>query len=238
MIAPTRHRACEQRANASSSPTKEPTNEETGNGCDGSGRPLLGQELSAGRAGRNRSRPVQVAGAAAGRGVQEVRLAAGVLVHGRHAELPRSGHQFGGDRCLAAEQGAGQGQARRDHDAQRAAVPGRAGRRAARRLHGGQRQSAVHAARAGAPAEGLGRGCDLHPRELRDHAAAGGRQGADQADRRVRDGRSARLRQGAAGQLRGAQRQEDGAGVQPAQRAQVPRTRTSPSCSTRAAPPA
>ena len=39
----------------------------------------------------------------------------------------------------------------------------------ARRAGGGQRQSAVHAARARAPAEGLGLQGDRHPRELRRH---------------------------------------------------------------------
>ena len=43
-------------------------------------------------------------------------------------------------------------------------------------LRGGQRQPAVHAARTRAPAEGLGRQGDRHPRELRRHAAAGDRQ--------------------------------------------------------------
>ena len=50
-----------------------------------------------------------------------------------------------------------QGRPRGDHDAQRAAVPGGGGGHPARRLRGGERQPAVHPARAGAPAEGLGR---------------------------------------------------------------------------------
>ena len=40
-------------------------------------------------------------------------------------------------------------------------------------LHGGQRQPALHAARAGAPAQGFGRQGHRHHRELRAHAAAG-----------------------------------------------------------------
>ena len=158
-------------------------------------------------------------------------------------------------RRLPAGPGPGQGRPRRDHDAQRAAVPDRGGGHPARRPGGGQRQSAVHAARTGAPAQGLGRQGHRHHRELRRHAAAciattpvkhvvlaamGDRLGAAE---------------GRAGQLRGAQRQEDGAGLQPARRgalqrraragrarhaAASPRSAptTWPCCSTPAAPPA
>jgi long-chain acyl-CoA synthetase len=49
--------------------------------------------------------------------------------------------------------------------------------------------------------------------ELRRHAAAGDRRGADQEGHGGLDGRHARLPQGPAGQPRGAQREEDGAGL-------------------------
>ena len=132
-------------------------------------------------------------------------------------------HPVGGDRRLAAEPGIHQGQARGHHDAERAAVSGRAGRCAARRLHGRQCQSAVHAAGTRAPAQGLRRRGDLHSRELRDDAAAGRRQGSDQDGRRLRHGRHARLRQGPAGQFRRTQRQEDGARVHARQRVALER---------------
>ena len=60
-----------------------------------------------------------------------------------------------------------EGRARRADDAQHPAVPGVPVRRAARRLHGRQRQSAVHGARARAPAERLRRRDHRRRRELR-----------------------------------------------------------------------
>ena len=65
------------------------------------------------------------------------------------AELDALSRDFG---AWLQAQGPGQGRARRDHDAELPAVPGRHVRRAARRLHGGERQSALHRARARAPA--------------------------------------------------------------------------------------
>ena len=62
---------------------------------------------------------------------------------------------------------------RRHHDAERAAVPGVRGRHPARRLRGGERQSALHAARARASAQGLRRQGHHHHRELRQDAGAG-----------------------------------------------------------------
>ena len=56
----------------------------------------------------------------------------------------------------------------------------------ARRAGGRERQSALHAARARAPAQGLGRQGDRHHRELRQRAAAGDAGGADQEGRRSR----------------------------------------------------
>ena len=81
---------------------------------------------------------------------------AGLQLHGQGRQLSR--RPTACRRAFAAYlQGLGlqQGRPRRHHDAQRAAVPGGRGGHPARRLCGGQRQSAVHAARARAPAEGL-----------------------------------------------------------------------------------
>ena len=55
----------------------------------------------------------------------------------------------------------------------------------ARRLHGGERQPALHPARARAPAQGLRRRSHHHRREFRHHAAAGDRQDAGQARDRL-----------------------------------------------------
>ena len=93
-----------------------------------------------------------------------------------------------------------------------------------------------------------------HHRELRDHAAAVHCAHARQARGAVRHGRPAGLAQGRAGQLRGAQRQENGAAFNlpgavrfneaiAQGRAGTPQSRTSsltisPCCSTPAAPPA
>ena len=62
---------------------------------------------------------------------------------------------------------------RRHHDAERAAVSGVRGRHPARRLRGGERQPALHAARARAPAQGFRRQGHHHHRELRQDAGAG-----------------------------------------------------------------
>ena len=93
----------------------------------------------------------------------------------------------------------------------------------ARRACGGQRQPALHAARARAPAQGFGRQGDRHRRELRQHAAAGDGGGADQEGRARGDGRHARLSEVADRQLRRAQGEEDGAGVRPAGRGALQR---------------
>ena len=126
---------------------------------------------------------------------------------------------------------------------------------AARRLHRRQRQSALHAARARAPAQGFGRRSDRHRRELRAHAAGGDRQDQDQASSSSPPMGELLGLQGPGRQLRGAEGQEDGPGVQRARLDAAFRragataagarssrcrsaTTTSPSCSTPAAPPA
>ncbi|MFX9046435.1 hypothetical protein ABTN37_18750, partial [Acinetobacter baumannii] len=67
--------------------------------------------------------------------------------------------------------------------------------------------------RARAPDQGLGQRSDHRARELREHGAAGDGQDPAQARGGGEHGRDAGRRQGHAGQLRGPQRQEDGAGV-------------------------
>ena len=157
-------------------------------------------------------------------------------------------------RRLSAEQGPAEGRARRADDAERAAISGRDRRRAARRLCGGERQSALHPARARASAQGFRRRSDRRAGEFRHHGAAGDREDRGQACHRRQHGRPARL-QGRDRQSGGPQGEEDGAGlVDPgrrllqrrarrrprheAQQAAARRARTSPSCNIPAAPPA
>lgn len=175
-------------------------------------------------------------------------------MHGQGADLRRARYAVAPTGGVAAVARPGTRRPRRADDAERAAVPGGAGCRAARRLRGRQRQSALHPARAGAPAQGQRRRSDHHPGELRDDAAAGAAEHAGQAHRGGQYGRHARRPERHARQFCRAQRQEDGAGVgapqlhplqhRPAGKAPGRRSSprqsaptTSPSCSTRAAPP-
>ena len=125
------------------------------------------QALSAGRAGRRGRRPVLVARAADGGGLREVRARNAYAFMDRLLHVRRDRSPLGGVRRLAAGPRSRARRARRHHDAERRAVPDRARRRAARGLRRRQRQSALHAARARAPAQGLRRRGDRHPRELR-----------------------------------------------------------------------
>ena len=178
----------------------------------------------------------------------------GLHLHGQVDQLPRPRRDVGGARRLSAEQGPAKGRPRRADDAERAAISGRDRGRAARRLCGGERQSALHAARARAPAQGFRRRGDRGAGEFRHHRAAGDRQDRGQARHRRQHGRPARL-QGRDRQSGGAQGEEDGAGlVDPgrrhlqrrarrrprheAQQAEARRATTSPSCNIPAAPPA
>ena len=81
--------------------------------------------------------------------------------------------------ALAAKHRLHEGHARRADDAQHPPVSGVPVRRAARRLHGRQRQSAVHGARARASARGFRRRGDRRRRELRAYAAGGRRPDED-----------------------------------------------------------
>ena len=156
--------------------------------------------------------------------LQAICRTAGILVHGQDADLRRTRAAVIGIRRLFAIDRPQGRRARRDHDAERAAIPGRDDGGAQGRLHGGQRQSALYAARARAPAQGFGRRGDRHPGELRDDAAGGRCENQRQAGCRRGDGRPAR-HQGHAGQLRRAARQEDGAGLVAARACQVSTTR-------------
>ncbi len=97
-------------------------------------------------------------------------------------------------------------------DAQHPAVPGMRIRDPARRLHGGERQSALHAARARAPAEGFRCGSDRDRRELRAHAAGSDRQDAGSPHHRHVDRRIAEV-QGHRRRFRAPPHQEDDPGV-------------------------
>ena len=119
------------------------------------------------------------------------------------------------------------GAPRRADDAERAAIPGLDRRRAARRLCGGERQSALHPARARAPAQGFRRRGDRRSGEFRHHRAAGDRQDRGQARHRRQHGRPARL-QGRDRQSGGAPGQEDGAGLVDPGRGRRSTTRSRP----------
>ena len=162
---------------------------------------------------------------------------------------------FGRARRLAAGARARPRRAGRPHDAERRAVPDRRRRRAARRVCRRQRQSALHAARARAPAQGFGRRGHRDPRELRGHAAAGGRENRSQARHRRLARRHARFPEGRDRQFHRAQAAarwcpgtrcpdtcaSPTCSMQVRARSSLPCRsggRTSPSCSTRAARPA
>jgi non-ribosomal peptide synthetase component F len=98
------------------------------------------------------------------------------------------------------------------HATQRAAISGGDRGHPARRLHPGQRQSALHAARTRTPAQGLRRQGHRRAGELCQHSAGSRGSGADAARDRRLDGRPHRI-QGTDRQLRRAQGQEAGAGV-------------------------
>ena len=147
------------------------------------------------------------------------------------------------------------GRPHRDHAAEHPAVPGRDPRRIPRRPHGRQHQPDVHAARTAAPAARLGRARHPDPREFRAHARRGPRPRRGRHGHRHGRRRPARLPEVGAGQFRAAPRAQAGAGMEPAGLGGVHRgpepgtlrepradaasaTRTSRSCSTRAARPA
>ena len=122
-------------------------------------------------------------------------------------------------RRLPAGPGPGQGRPRRGHDAQRAAVPGRGRRRScapawssSTSTRSTRRASSSTSSRTRAPRR------SSSSRTSRTTLQQVHRGDADQARRARVHGRHARLPEGRARQLRGAQRQEDGAGVQPARR--------------------
>ena len=144
---------------------------------------------------------------------------------------------------------------RRRHDAERAAISGRHRRHPARRHDGGERQSALHAARARAPAQRFRRRGDRHPGEFRHHAGEGDQEHARQARHPRQHGRHARLPERCDRQSGRAQGEEDGAGLfaaaapcssrrrsRPARASRSTRARsrrtTWRSCNTPAAPPA
>ena len=214
----------------------------------------LAQAISGRRTRRHRRDAIFIAGRTAGRKLQEIQRPQSLHLHGQVDQLSRARRIVAGARRLSAEQGPAEGRAGRADDAERAAISGGDRRGAARGLCGGQRQSALHAARTRAPAQGFRRRGDYRSGEFRDDGAAGARQDRGEARHHRQHGRPARL-QGHDRQFRGAQGEEDGAAVFDSGRGEVQRrhrgrprhetqqaeardSTTSPSCNTPAAPPA
>ena len=201
--------------------------EETGSDREGNHHGAhLAQAISGRRARRYRRHPIRVAGRASGRELCEVCRPQGLHLHGQVDQLSRARRDVAGAWRVSAEQGPAKGRARRADDAERAAISGRDRRRAARRLRGRQRQSALHPARARASAEGFRRRSHHRAGEFCRHRREGDGQDRAQARHRRQHGRSARL-QGHDRQSRGAAGQEDGAGLCRS-RARSPSTTRSP----------
>ncbi len=89
-------------------------------------------------------------------------------------------------------------------------------------LIGGERQSAVHAARTGASAQRFRRGRHRHRRKFRPHLAGSAGPDAGQDGDHDPVGRSVPVSQAAAGQFRGQAGQKDGAGLEHSRRDPVP----------------
>ncbi len=177
---PTRRPASRRRP-AKPGKAKVSTTATRGHGCLPLSAPkTLAEKLSCQRA--RRDRPADgLDRRSPGRQVQAVCGPAGLRLHGKVDQLRRPRTAFGRLRRLAAVEGPRQGGARGDHDAKRAAKPGRDDGHTARRLHGGERQPALHAARARAPAQGFRCRGDRHTGELRQDAAGGDRQDRGQS---------------------------------------------------------
>ena len=138
----------------------------------------LAQVVSEGRARRDRPQHLRV-GARRIRGkLREVRRPSRVYVHGQVDHLRRTRRAVARVRRLSARQGTEEGRSRRADDAQRPAIPGVPVRHPARRMHGRERQSAVHRARARASAERQRRADHRRRREFRHHRRRGHRQDA------------------------------------------------------------
>ncbi len=180
----------------------------------------LAAALSAGRARRHRPVTLPVAGGDV-RGRLPSACQQGCLrLHGQDLDLYRARPGLARLRRLAAEQGPATRRPRRHHDAERAAISGGDRRHPARRPDGGERQSAVQAARAGIPAQGFRRRGHHRAGEFRLGAARGAAAHRREAGGGRQHGRHARHRERHAGQSGGAARQEDGAGLHAAGRDQ------------------
>ena len=142
---------------------------------------------------RRRYRPAALSiGCSPDRGfVQTVCRPAGLYLHGQDHHLFRDGEHVLGHRRMAAVARTSEGRSGCGDDAKHPADAGDDGGRAARRLHGGQCQPALYAARTRTPAQGFGRQGDHHPGELRRHPAAGHFQNRRQACLRGDHGRPA-----------------------------------------------
>ena len=183
-------------------------------------RPNLAEILSAGNGCGNRTAGACL-GCRADRGfLQALCRPSGLYLHGQDADLFRDRAHVGGHRRLAAVAWPAEGRPGCGDDAEHPADAGGNGCRAARRLHRGQCQPALHAARTRAPAQGFGRQGDHHPREFRRYPAASDFTHGRQACLRGVDGRSHGA-QGPPGQFRCPQGQEDGSGLVPARPCQL-----------------
>ena len=144
-------------------------------------------------------------------------------LHGQGHHLRRGRAAIGGLRRLSAIERLAERRARCADDAERAAVSGGDDGHPSRRLCRGERQSALHAARTRAPAQGFRRAGHRHSRKFCQHLAGGDRQDRGQACRRRSDGRHAWRPERNDRQPRRAPREEDGAGVVAARPRQVQR---------------
>ena len=143
----------------------------------------LAEELSEQGAGRDRAADGEFHRRPSGQRLQAVCRPSRLHLHGQDHQLRRGGAPVGGLRRFSPVERPRQGRARRHHDAERAAISGRDDGHPARRLHRGERQPALYAARTRAPAQGFGRRGDHHPGEFREDAPGGDIEDAGQACR-------------------------------------------------------
>ena len=173
----------------------------------------LAAALSAGRRRRNRHDAISFAGGDVRGKLPGPSRQGRLRLHGQDDDLWRARRGLARLRRLAAKQGPQARRPRRHHDAECAAVSGGDCRHPARRLHGGERQSAVHAARAGTPAQRCRRRGHRGAGKFRACSArrAAAHQGETRGDRQ--HGRHAGRAEGHDCQFGGATREENGPGL-------------------------
>ena len=146
-----------------------------------------------------------------------------LCLYGQGADLCRARRRLARLRRLPAGARHRTRRARRRDDAERAAIRGCDRRHLARRLHRGEHQSALQAARARIPAHGCRRRGDRRAGELRLGAAGGAAADAGEARRRRQPRRHARPHQGRDRQRRRAACEEDGAALRHPGRREIQR---------------